>query len=70
MTDRVALSAGYIYNDNPIPSVGTLFNVQAPVITQNTIAVGSTVSLTDGTGQSDGNNLDYGMRILDWKSTV
>ncbi|MCE9563665.1 MAG: outer membrane protein transport protein [Planctomycetes bacterium] len=54
LTDRVALSAGYIYNDNPIPSVGTLFNVQAPVITQNTIAVGGTVTLTDAISASLG----------------
>src|SRR5207237_1051449 len=30
LTDKLALSGGYVYNDNPIPSVGTLFNVQAP----------------------------------------
>ncbi|HSQ54179.1 MAG TPA: outer membrane protein transport protein, partial [Gemmata sp.] len=47
LTDRVALSAGYVYNTNPIPSIGTLFNVQAPAITQNTVSVGSTVNLTE-----------------------
>src|SRR5262249_821764 len=35
VTDRAALSAGYVYNDNPIPSTGTLFNIQAPAITRH-----------------------------------
>jgi long-subunit fatty acid transport protein len=38
---------GYVYNDNPIPSVGTLFNTQSPLITQHTISLGTTMSLTD-----------------------
>ena len=47
VTDRAALSLGYVYNDNPIPAVGTLFNTQSPLITQHTIAVGGTATLTD-----------------------
>jgi long-chain fatty acid transport protein len=47
LTDRLALSGGYVYNDNPILSVGTLFNVQAPVITRNTVTFGSTLAVTD-----------------------
>ncbi|HVL13672.1 MAG TPA: outer membrane protein transport protein [Gemmata sp.] len=54
LTDRVALSAGYVYNDNPIPSIGTLFNVQAPAITQHTVSVGSTLNLTDAMALSLG----------------
>ena len=54
VTDRAALSLGYVYNDNPIPSVGTLFNVQAPAIIQHTIAVGTTVNVTDSTTASVG----------------
>jgi long-chain fatty acid transport protein len=46
-TERAALSMGYVYNDNPIPSVGTLFNVQSPLITQHMITVGSSVNVTD-----------------------
>lgn len=53
-TERVALSAGYVYNDNPIPSVGTLFNVQAPAIIQHTIAVGTTVNVTEAMSMSLG----------------
>jgi long-chain fatty acid transport protein len=54
VTDKFALSAGYIYNDNPIPSALTLFNVQAPAITQHTIAVGSTVNVTEAMSMSLG----------------
>jgi long-chain fatty acid transport protein len=53
-TDRVALSAGYIYNDNPIPSFGTLFNVQGPAITQHTISFGATVNVTEAVAASLG----------------
>jgi long-chain fatty acid transport protein len=54
LTDRVAVSGGYVYNDNPIPSVGTLFNVQSPVITQHTVTVGTTINLTDAMSASLG----------------
>ncbi|MBX9581630.1 MAG: outer membrane protein transport protein [Gemmataceae bacterium] len=54
VTDRAALSLGYVYNDNPIPSVGTLFNVQGPAVIQHTLAVGTTVNLTDSTAASLG----------------
>jgi long-chain fatty acid transport protein len=60
VTDRAALSAGYVYNDNPIPSVGTLFNVQAPAITQHTIALGTTMNVTDAMAMSLG--YAYGFR--------
>jgi long-chain fatty acid transport protein len=54
VTDRVALSGGYVYNDNPIPSVGTLFNAQSPLVTQHTVTVGTTVNLTDAMAMSLG----------------
>ncbi len=54
LTDRAALSLGYIYNDNPIRSVGTLFNVQSPLITQHMILVGTTVQVTDAISSSLG----------------
>lgn len=59
-TERAALSAGYIYNDNPIPSVGTLFNVQGPAINQHTIATGLTTKVTDSLSMSLG--YAYGFR--------
>ena len=60
VTDKVALSAGYIYNDNPIPSTGTLFNMQSPAINQHTVTVGSTMNLTDRMSTSIG--YAYGFR--------
>ncbi len=54
LTDRAALSLGYIYNDNPIPSVGTLFNVQSPLITQHMVTIGSTLQVTDAISASLG----------------
>jgi hypothetical protein len=51
---------GYGYNDNPVPSVGTLFNVQSPTITQHTIAVGTTLKLIDRLSSSLG--YAYGFR--------
>ena len=54
VTDRAAVSLGYVYNDNPIPTVGTLFNAQGPAITQHTLAVGSTVDVTEAMAVSVG----------------
>lgn len=54
VTDRAALSLGYVYNENPIPSTGTLFNIQAPAITQHTIAAGGTFNITEAMALSLG----------------
>jgi long-chain fatty acid transport protein len=48
LTDRVTLRAGYLYNSNPIPEPATLFNVQLPGITTNTLSLGASYRLTDG----------------------
>jgi long-chain fatty acid transport protein len=53
-TDRIAVSAGYVCNENPIPSIGTLFNVQAPAINQHTFSVGSTMNITEALSLSLG----------------
>ena len=54
LTDRVAVRAGYQYNTNPLESTSTLFNAQAPAIIQNTISVGTTMSLTEAMSMSVG----------------
>ena len=46
LSDRVTLRAGYLYNTNPIPATNTLFNVQAPAITTNTLSLGFSTKLT------------------------
>jgi len=60
VTDRAAVSAGYIYNQNPIPEPATLFNIQAPAITRHMITVGTTMNLTDAMAMSVG--YAYGFR--------
>lgn len=54
VSERAALSIGYVYNDNPIPSVATLFNTQSPLITQHMLAVGATTNLTESISSSIG----------------
>ncbi len=46
VTDKFTVRAGYLYNTNPIPSTATLFNVQAPAITTNTLSFGASYKLT------------------------
>ncbi len=41
LTERLTLRGGYLFNTNPIPAPVTLFNVQAPAITQHTLSVGA-----------------------------
>lgn len=47
VTDRIAIRAGYQYNECPLRNTSTLFNIQSPAIIQNTVSVGTTVSLTE-----------------------
>jgi long-chain fatty acid transport protein len=46
LSEKVTLRGGYLYNTNPIPSTATLFNVQAPGITQHTLSLGASLRLT------------------------
>ena len=43
----MTLRGGYLYNTNPIPATNTLFNVQAPGITTNTLSLGASTKLTE-----------------------
>jgi long-chain fatty acid transport protein len=47
LTDRLTLRGGYLFNTNPIPTAGTLFNVQLPGIIQHTLSFGASFKLTD-----------------------
>lgn len=47
LTDRVILRGGYLFNTNPIPREGTLFNVQLPGIIQHTLSLGLSLKLND-----------------------
>jgi long-chain fatty acid transport protein len=46
-TDRLTLRGGYLYNTNPIPNPVTLFNVQAPGITTNTLTMGASFQVNE-----------------------
>jgi long-chain fatty acid transport protein len=47
LTDRLTLRGGYLFNTNPIPVEGTIFNVQLPGIIQHTLSFGASFKLTD-----------------------
>lgn len=47
LTERLTLRGGYLYNTNPIPATATLFNIQLPGITSNTLSLGTSYRLTD-----------------------
>ncbi|MDB5349314.1 MAG: putative outer membrane protein precursor [Planctomycetota bacterium] len=47
LTDKLTLRAGYLFNTNPIPAEGTLFNAQLPGIIQHTLSFGASFKLTD-----------------------
>jgi long-chain fatty acid transport protein len=46
-TEKFAVRAGYVYNQNPISSNTTLFNMQAPLINQHTFSGGFTYKATE-----------------------
>jgi long-chain fatty acid transport protein len=47
LTERLSLLGGYLFNTNPIPVEGTLFNVQLPGINQHTLSMGTSLKLTE-----------------------
>jgi long-chain fatty acid transport protein len=47
VSDRLIVRGGYLFNTNPIPAPVTLFNVQAPAITQHTLSLGASYNLTE-----------------------
>jgi long-chain fatty acid transport protein len=47
LTDRLTLLGGYLFNQNPINEVQTLFNIQAPGFIQHTISLGVSMNLNE-----------------------
>ncbi len=45
MSERLSLRAGYLFNENPIPSALTLFNTELPAITQHQLSLGGSYRL-------------------------
>ena len=46
LSEKMTVRGGFLYNTNPIPAPATLFNVQAPAITQYTLSLGASYRLT------------------------
>ena len=40
LSERLSVQAGYLYNQNPVPSLQTFFNTQLPLINQHTVSLG------------------------------
>jgi len=47
VTERLSLLGGYLYNQNPINEVKTIFNLQAPGFLQHSLSLGGTFRLND-----------------------
>jgi long-chain fatty acid transport protein len=47
LNEKLAVRAGYVYNSEPVPTNVTLFNIQAPAITQHTLSAGFSYRLND-----------------------
>lgn len=52
LTERLSLQAGYIYNENPVPSQQTVFNTLLPALIQHTVSVGAYFQLNEWIGMS------------------
>ena len=52
--DRVSVQAGYLFNENPIQPSVAAFNIQSPAITQHSLSLGTTLSLTQSLSMSVG----------------
>jgi long-chain fatty acid transport protein len=47
LTERLTLRGGYLFNENPINAVQTIFNIQAPGFIQHTLSLGATLRLNE-----------------------
>jgi long-chain fatty acid transport protein len=47
LSERLSMRAGYVYNSDPVPTNVTLFNIQAPAITQHTISAGFSYKMNE-----------------------
>lgn len=47
LTERMTVRAGYLFNQNPINQVQTLFNIQAPGFIQHTLSLGTSFRIND-----------------------
>ncbi|WP_435007572.1 OmpP1/FadL family transporter [Tundrisphaera lichenicola] len=47
LTERLTLRGGYLYNQNPIDQIQTIFNIQAPGFIQHTLSLGATLRMNE-----------------------
>lgn len=47
LTDRLTLRGGYLFNQNPIHEMNTIFNIQAPGFIQHTLSLGASMRLNE-----------------------
>jgi long-chain fatty acid transport protein len=47
LTDRLTIRGGYLFNQNPINEVQTIFNIQAPGFIQHTLSLGASLRMSD-----------------------
>lgn len=52
LSDRLSAQAGYIFNENPVPSQQAFFNSELPLINQHTLTLGGYYQLNDSIGIS------------------
>jgi long-chain fatty acid transport protein len=47
LSDRLTLRGGYLFNQNPIHEINTVFNIQAPGFIQHTLSLGASLRIND-----------------------
>ncbi|MGD9714641.1 MAG: outer membrane protein transport protein, partial [Thermomicrobiales bacterium] len=52
ITECLSVQAGYLFNENPVPSQLALFNTQLPALTQHTVSAGAYYQLNESIGVS------------------
>lgn len=46
-SDRLTLRGGYLFNQNPIHDINTIFNIQAPGFIQHTLSLGASLRMSE-----------------------
>lgn len=47
LSDRLTLRGGYLFNQNPIHDMNTIFNIQAPGFIQHTLSIGASLRMSE-----------------------
>ncbi|MBL8796501.1 MAG: outer membrane protein transport protein, partial [Planctomycetia bacterium] len=52
LSERLSMQAGYLYNQNPVPSLQAFFNSQLPLVTEHTLTLGGYLQVNEWIGIS------------------